>query len=149
MNPDSYEELSCQVRLIWLTETADAERLDGAIGGAGLAAWREAVENRSKLPSNSRIQIRTERGAPRRGERFGVGLSDANRGVDTVVPDLGAVFPGARGWGLRERHKERHNTFQFPAAGDSPSAWHAIRSSSINKMLVCRFICFSVRFFQG
>src|SRR5438034_596679 len=34
MNPDSFPELSCQKRLIWLEETADAERLEGGAGGS-------------------------------------------------------------------------------------------------------------------
>src|SRR5712692_3697661 len=104
MNPDSFEELSCQVRLIWLAETADAERFDGAVGGAGLAAWREAVENRSKMPSNSRIQIGTERSARGRRERFVASLGAMV--IDLLLRwfiNLGAVLPEARGCRLRKR----------------------------------------------
>ena len=32
MKPDSFPELSCQFRLIWVAETPEAARLDGAAG---------------------------------------------------------------------------------------------------------------------
>jgi hypothetical protein len=38
INPDSFEESSRQARLIWLAEAEEAERLEGAVGRAGLAA---------------------------------------------------------------------------------------------------------------
>ena len=38
VNPDSFPELSCQPRLIWVEETPEAARFDGAVGAVGLSA---------------------------------------------------------------------------------------------------------------
>ena len=38
VNPDSFPELSSQLRLIWVEETPEAARYEGAVGTVGLAA---------------------------------------------------------------------------------------------------------------
>jgi hypothetical protein len=48
MNPVSFAELSCQVRLIWLEEVAEVERFDGAAGNLILAAWAEGPHKRMR-----------------------------------------------------------------------------------------------------
>lgn len=56
--PVSFAELSTQRRLIWLVETADAVKPDGATGGAGLTACTDAGISTLNKSSKSVIQER-------------------------------------------------------------------------------------------
>jgi len=70
INPDSFPELSTQERLIWLEDTAAAERFDGANGGFGLAASSGTVKSRFKTPINTSRGVGITRVEPTRSGRF-------------------------------------------------------------------------------
>jgi hypothetical protein len=74
LNPDSLLELSCQERLIWLEETAEAERPEGAAGKVGLPAWTGAAKKRFTRPIPTSIRLRTRRVSPGRRGWLGVNL---------------------------------------------------------------------------
>jgi hypothetical protein len=67
-NPDSSPELSTHERLIWIEDTAAAERLDGAEGGFGLAASSGSVRNRLKMASHARRRGAIAKAEPKRRE---------------------------------------------------------------------------------
>src|SRR6266498_654656 len=70
LNNVSSVELSCQLRLIWLEESAEATRPLGAAGGVGCTAGRGSAKLR--MPSKKSTQIRSARVSPKCEERVGV-----------------------------------------------------------------------------
>ena len=52
MKPDSLDDLSVQVRLIWLEETAVATRFEGTAGRDGLAAERGVASDKNRMPAH-------------------------------------------------------------------------------------------------
>ena len=73
INPDSFPELSTQERLIWLEDTAAAERLDGAKGGFGLAASIGTAKKRFEIPINASRRVGISKTEPKRSGRFADG----------------------------------------------------------------------------
>ena len=66
LNPDSFEELSCQFKLIWLEEPAVAPRFEGAAGTVALpppllAALAGTTHRRFKIAKRSRNRSRVAR----------------------------------------------------------------------------------------
>lgn len=70
LKPDSLDELACQLKLIWLEETAVALRFDGAAGSvtlplAFLAALAGEAQSTFRIAQETRSGIRTARPACR------------------------------------------------------------------------------------
>ena len=53
VNPDSFPELSRQLRVIWLEETPEAVRYDGATGTVGRAARSGVAKKKFRAPTRS------------------------------------------------------------------------------------------------
>lgn len=126
MNPDSFEDLSCQVRLIWPDDAAVATRSVGASGVLGLAAWRGAVKNRFNRAIKA--SIGTEPTAPRSAGRCGWMHRFIMGGSRSEISDKGRFTA--------------ETTRCFCTVGGWRNVWCAFRSSSITNMSGCLVIGF-------
>jgi len=102
--------------LIWLEETAEAERLDGAAGTLILVAWADWVKNRLKPTRKHRSQRKMDRPSP--------------------ADELANKRPRRRGQELRASIRVCDRGF-CKLAASAPSG------GSINKIFVCLITLFT------
>src|SRR4030095_16887202 len=134
INPDSFEESSCQARLIWLVETADAERFEGAVGRAGLAACTSAVNIELRAAINRIMRTRTDALAYRSEQRFKALFDVSRRWFITSE----RYFQEHEVGSLRKTTRSRH----FPSAAGVRSTARRTTWSSINNAFSCLVIFF-------